>query len=149
MVLMLLVAVLTLGIAAFLASEVVTYPQRRRETSVRRATSYGRSRREARRAEVAGFHERVIGPSVRKLAATTLKLNPKTSVDSIGSKLITSGLASRVTTTQFLAFKTGLAMGGVVVSIVFGAIAGPLAGIVFMAVLAMLGFFLPHRMLRR
>jgi tight adherence protein C len=143
MLLMLLLAAVTLGIAAFVASEVATYPQRRRETSVRRATTYGRTRRDPRREELGGFHERVVGPSVRRLAATTLKLNPKTSVEAIGTKLIAAGLASRFTTQQFLAFKTGLAIGGVVVSIVFGAVVGALAGVVFMPMLAIVGFLMP------
>jgi tight adherence protein C len=143
MLLTLLLAALTLGIAAFLAGEVATYPQRRRETAVRRASTYGHSRRDARQEEIAGFHERVIGPSVRRLAATTLRLNPKTSVDSIGAKLIASGLATRFTTTQFLAFKTGLALGGVVTSFIFGAFVGALAGFMFMPMLAIVGFLMP------
>jgi tight adherence protein C len=143
MVLMLLLAVLTLGVAAFVAGEVATYPQRRRETSLKRATTYGRSRRDARQEELAGFHERVIAPAVKRLASTTLRLNPKTSVDTISGKLIAAGLASRVTTQQYLAFKTGLAVGGVVTSIMFGAVVGPLAGIVFMPMLAIMGFLMP------
>src|SRR5581483_11956650 len=143
MVLMLLLAVITLGVAAFLAGEIATYPQRRRETSVRRAATYGRARRDTRREDDAGFHERVVAPAVRRLAATTLKLNPKASVDTIGTKLIAAGLASRVSTTQFLALKTGLALGGVVISIMFGAVAGVLAGVLFMPMLAILGFLLP------
>jgi tight adherence protein C len=146
MMLVLLLAVLTFGLAAFLAGEVATYPQRRRETSVRRASSYGRNRRGARHQEVAGFHDRVLGPAVRRLAATTLKLNPKASVETIGSKLIAAGLASRFTTTQFLALKTGLALAGVVVGIFFAAVAGPVSGLLFMPMLAITGFLIPDVM---
>jgi len=145
MFLMLLLAFLTLGVAAFLAGEVATYPQRRRQTSMRRASTYGRTRRDSfGQEEVAGFHERVLGPAVKRLASTTLKLNPKTSVDAIGSKLIAAGLASRFTTTQFLAFKTGLGLGGVLTAVVFGAVAGPLAGILFAPLLAVIGFLMPN-----
>lgn len=147
MVLMLLLAVLTLGLAAFVAGEVATYPQRRRETSVRRAATYGHSRRHARDEDVAGFHERVLGPAVKRLAAMTLRLNPKTSVESIGTKLIAAGLASRVTATQFLALKTGLAFGGIVLAILFGAVVGPAAGILFLPMLAIVGFLLPDVMI--
>src|SRR4051812_8579950 len=122
MLFMLFPAALVLGVAVFLAGEVVTYPQRRRETSVRRASSYGRSRRDARQDELAGFRDRVLGPAVKRLASTTLRLNPKTSVDTIGSKLMAAGLSSRVTTQQFLAFKTGLAIAGFVIALMFGAI---------------------------
>jgi tight adherence protein C len=143
MLLMLFPAALVLGIAVFLAGEVVTYPQRRRETSLRRASTYGRSRRDTRQQELAGFHERVLGPAVKRLAGATLKLNPKTSVDAIGSKLIAAGLASRWSTQQFLAFKTGLAIAGVAMAIMFGAVIGPLAGIMFVPMLAIVGFLMP------
>src|SRR5436190_1141743 len=44
---MLLLAVVMLGLAAFLAGEVATTPQRRRHVALRRASSYGAARREA------------------------------------------------------------------------------------------------------
>jgi tight adherence protein C len=140
---MLIAAVASLGFAVFVLGEVATYPQRRRETSVRRAATYGRNRRRARDTEIAGFRERVGEPAVRRLAAMSLKLNPKASADAIGSKLISAGVAARMSTTQFLAAKMGLAISGVIVAIAFGAVAGPVVGFLFTPILGGLGFLAP------
>src|SRR4051812_7875374 len=115
---MLLLAGLMLGLAVFLVSEVATSPQRRRHLSLKRAASYGARRREADEPEVQRFKERVLVPAVDRLASLALRVNPKTSVDSIGARLIAAGLASRVTTSQFLAVKAGLACGGAVLAFI-------------------------------
>ena len=43
---MLFFAMLTLGLAVFVAGEVVTMPQRRRAIALKRAAAYGSSRRQ-------------------------------------------------------------------------------------------------------
>src|SRR3989440_4139372 len=123
---MLLLAVVMLGFAAFLAGEVATTPQRRRYLALRRATSYGAARGPAGQ-EILRFRERVLVPAVDRLAALALRLNPKASVDAIGTRLIAAGLAARISPTQFLAVKGSLAIGGAVTSPVFGIPAPPVA----------------------
>src|SRR2546421_9349148 len=112
---MLLLAVVMLGLAAFLAGEVATSPQRRRHVALRRASSYGAARSEAGQ-EILRFRERVLVPSVDRLAALALRLNPKASAEAIGTRLLAAGLAARISTTQFLALKGSLAIGGAVIS---------------------------------
>src|SRR5438270_554020 len=75
---MLLLAVVMLGFAAFLAGEVATTPQRRRHVALRRAATYGAARGPAGQ-EILRFRERVLVPAVDRLAALALRLNPKAS----------------------------------------------------------------------
>jgi tight adherence protein C len=143
---MLLFATLTLGLAVFLVGEVVTMPQRRREGALKRAAAYGAVRRETGQ-EVERFKERVLVPAVERLAALALRINPKASADAIGSRLIASGLSSRISTAQFLAVKSGAALGGAVTAAVLGVAVGPLAGIALVPVFAGAGFFAPETFL--
>ena len=140
---MLLLATLMLGLAVFLVGEVATAPQRRRQISLKRAAAYGASRRKTEE-EIERFKERVLLPAVERLAALALRVNPKSTVDAIGSRLIAAGLASRVTPAQVLAVKSGIALGGVLAGLVFGVALGPLAGILLAPLLAGLGFFAPE-----
>src|SRR5437868_1240897 len=114
---MLALATVALVFALYLVGEVATYPQRRRQTALKRAAVYGRARREATTIELGRFHERVLEPSVKRLAHFALKLNPRSSAEAIGTRLLAAGLSPRVSATQFLAAKAGLAIGGVAVAI--------------------------------
>src|SRR6266851_1294982 len=125
---MLLLAVVMLGLAVFIAGEVATAPQRRRHIALRRASSYGAARQK-NGPEVARFRERVLAPSVDRLARLALRLNPRASAEAIGTRLIAAGLAARISTTQFLALKGSLALGGGAASLVFGVATTPVAGI--------------------
>src|SRR3954451_3787902 len=108
---MLLVAMLMLGLAVFLVGEVATAPQRRRSIALKRAATYGAVRREDD-VEVARFKERVLVPAVERLSALALRVNPKASVDAIGSRLIAAGVGARFSLSQFLAIKSGVAIAG-------------------------------------
>src|SRR4051794_23423614 len=132
---MLLFAMLTLGLAVFLAGEVVTMPQRRRAVALKRASGYGAVRND-REQEIARFKERVLVPAVERLAALALRVNPKASADAIGSRLIAAGLSSRITPSQFLAVKSGAALLGAVVAVVFGVTIAAIAGVVLVPVFA-------------
>jgi tight adherence protein C len=145
--LFLILALLALAGSAFLASEVATYPARQQHRSVKRAAMYGHTRTARRDGEQLRFKERVLVPSVFRLASITLRLNPKTTVESIGSRLMAAGLAQRVTATQFLAGKAGSAIAGFVLGVVFGALGTPIFGAVFAPLLGLAGFFIPDSFL--
>jgi tight adherence protein C len=136
-----------LGFATFVAAEVVTFPQRRRELTLKRATAYGVSRREAPEEELPRFKERVLLPAIEQLASAALRVNPKTSVDAIGARLIAAGLGARFTTAQFLAFKTAGAVGGLIVALLAGALFAGAMGLLLAPVLAAVGFKLPDTFL--
>src|SRR5258708_19613271 len=94
-------AALSFAFATFLVAEVATAPQRRRRIALKRAAGYGR-RRESTTAEMLRFRDRVLAPMVRRLAAVTLRLNPKASVDPIASRLIAPPLSPPLNAPQFL-----------------------------------------------
>src|SRR3954452_17560868 len=139
-------AMLTLAFAVFLVGEVVTMPQRRRATALKRAAAYGSARNDPEQ-ELLRFKERVLVPAVERLAALALRVNPKASADAIGSRLIAAGLSSRITPSQFLAVKSGAALLGAVVAAVFGATIAAIAGVVLVPVFAGFGFFAPETFL--
>src|SRR5207249_2645003 len=70
------------------------------------------------------------------------------SVEAIGSKLLASGLSSRINATQFLALKGAIALVGLLFVIVFGAAASPLAGFLLAPVFAVGGYLTPDLFLR-
>jgi tight adherence protein C len=144
---MLLLAALALALALFLAGEFATHPQRRRQVALRRAVTYGRSRRDGAPAEFLRFRERVVAPGLKRLAAFALRLSPKSSAAAVGTRLLAAGISTRFSATQFLAAKTGLAFGAVVVALVLGAVTVPVAGIVLAPGLGVLGFLLPEAVL--
>jgi tight adherence protein C len=143
---LLALAFLPLALAVFLVGEVATAPQRRRSLALRRAASYG-----VRRAQPANvlprFSERVVAPAVERLATLALRLNPKASADAIGGRLIAAGVSQRISTSQFLALKSGLALGGVIAGAAFGAVLAPVAGVVFAPLLGVVGFIGPDLIL--
>jgi tight adherence protein C len=140
---LLLVAVVMLGLAAFLVGEVATYPQRRRRVAMKRAARYGRVTRPGVAVERLHFSERVITPAVQRLAAIALRLNPKASVDTIAARLLAAGLASRVSTTQFLALKAALGIAAVVLSLLYGVATVPIVGILLAPLLGATAFLVP------
>jgi len=146
---LLAVAVLALGFAAFLAVEVASEPARRHRVALRRAAGYGRRRRHDPTVETAKFADRVLTPMVRYLASLTLKLTPRTSVEAIGSRLLAAGLTGRLSATQFLALKAGLGIGGAAAGVAVAAAVSPVAGILFVPTLGALGFRLPELFVAR
>jgi tight adherence protein C len=140
---LLLLAVLMLALAVFLVGELATQPQRRLRLAMKRATRYGRVSREGTPAELLHFRERVVTPTVQRLATLALRLNPKATADMVGTKLLAAGLSGRITPTQFLALKAALGIGGVIASLLVAAATTPVAGILLAPVLGGTGFLLP------
>jgi tight adherence protein C len=133
--------------AAFAVAEVATYPARLKERSLRRATDYGRVRIPDKAADVVKFRDRVMAPAVQRLAAVTLKLNPRTNVETIGARLMSAGLGQRVTPGTFLAVKAAGLVGGAVFGLVITASGSVPLGLVFTVLLAGAGFMVPEVLL--
>lgn len=142
-----LLAALMLGLAVFLVGEMATAPQRRRHLALRRAATYGAARMKAVDPEIARFKDRVVGPAVERLASLALRLNPKASAEAIGARLIAAGVSSRISTSQFLALKAGLALAGAVCALLFGVTVSPVTAVAFVPLLGALGFMLPETVL--
>jgi tight adherence protein C len=145
--LILLVAVMFLGVAIYFAADAATAPARQQELSLRRASRYGIARLRSAQAPQLQFRERVLLPAVQRLAALTLRVNPRTNVEAIGTRLLAAGLASRVTTTQYLALKGALALGGMFFALLFSVVVSPLGGILLVPIAGFLGFLFPDTFL--
>jgi len=143
---LLFLALICLGGAAFAAAEFMTYPARLKERSIRRAADYGRVRVRATDLERLHFRQRVLAPAVTKLAQVPLRLNPRTSLETLQRKLLAAGM-SHVSPQTFLAIKGGATVGGVVLGFFLIATGAVVAGIVFAPMLGAVGFFVPEYVL--
>jgi tight adherence protein C len=142
MLMLLILAVACLAGAVFLVGEISTAPNRRRAASLGRAMAYGRSpttavAQPARRSQLAdSLRDRMTG--------LALRLNSKTSIESVGRSLVSAGAARRISATDFLAAKAALGLagvfgGGLIGMTTSGAGKGLFAAIIF----GLFGFFAP------
>ena len=139
--LLLVLALACLGAAAYFVGEVVTLPARERSRSVRRAATYGRFRvRTTLQRE--SLRERALVPLSQSLADLVLRLNPRTSSESVTMKLHAAGLGNRVSPTTFLAAKGMLTLAGAALTILLlGSTGGQ--GLLFGLFVVVVGFFGP------
>jgi tight adherence protein C len=139
---LLFLAFFCLAGAIYLIGEVATLPSRERERSIRRASNYGFIRI-ASPLDAKKFRERAMEPMRESVARWVLKVNPRTSMESISLKLLGAGLGRRMTPTSFLAMKGLLAVTGALVGVMFSSMAGSATGLLFTVGLAAAGFFAP------
>jgi tight adherence protein C len=140
---LLFLATIALALAAFLVAEVATLPTRQRTLALRRAAVYGRAKL-GPRFQAEPFRKRVLEPSKDSLARWVLKLNPKTTVESVGARLLSAGLGRSITPKGFLAVKGALTIGGVLLgAIVGGSLAGSVPALLAAVVFGAAGFFFP------
>jgi tight adherence protein C len=143
MLLVMFVGIVCLAASAYFVGDAVTMPARERRTSVRRAAQYGDFKPALGQAQ-RPFRERVLAPLGERLARWTLKLHPKTTIEGVSTRLLAAGLGRTISPTAFLAFKSGLAIGGVFLGVLFGGAAASAGGVLFCSVaFAGLGFIAP------
>jgi tight adherence protein C len=121
--LLLLIGITCLGAAAFILGEVSTAPMRERQSSVRRAVTYGRVRVGAgisRRR----FRERALAPFGEWVAGWVLRINPRTNVETLRMRLLGAGMGQQITPTTLLAAKAVFALLGAFLGVVVGAALG-------------------------
>jgi len=141
--LLLVIALGSLGASVYLIGEVITLPLRERVGSMTRASTYGR------REKVIGpgaesLRTRAVQPLKEKLARGVMRVNRKYTVDQISMRLLSAGLGRRVSPMSFLATKGVLTIGGLVFGVALGAAAGGgVSGLLFAAVFAGIGFIGP------
>jgi tight adherence protein C len=142
-VFLIFLGLLCLAGAAYLLGEAVTASARERQVSVKRAATYGKFRSVLGDQEKP-FAERVVAPAKDKLARVVLRVHPKTTTDSVRSKLMAAGLGRTVSPTGFLAAKAAVAIGAFFLGALFGGTAASGAGaFVFGLIFAALGFLAP------
>ena len=139
--LLILLAILFLAAAAYLLGEAATAPARDRQVSVKRAANYGKFRA-ALGAREQPFRDRVVAPAVERLAKFVLRVHPKTTVDGVRGRLHAAGLGRTVSPTGFLAAKAAVGIGGLLVGLIFGTVAGGI-GLLLGVALGGVGFLAP------
>ncbi len=140
----LFLALLCIGGAAFALSEAATYPARVKARSIRRAAEYGRIRIPRSEQELVHFRERVLSPLAGKLAAIPLKLSPKTNVEAIGSRLVAAGLTQRLTPSTFLTIKGGTLLAGCTLGLVIAAVGSLASGVILVPIGGAIGLMAPE-----
>ena len=143
MIIFIVLGVFCLAGAAYFVGDAVTLPARERRVSVRRAANYGKVRSILGGGQLP-FKARVLTPAGDRLASWTLKLHPRTTIDGVSTRLLAAGLGRTISPTTFLAFKSALAIGGVLLGAIFGGAAtGPGGVLLFAVALGGLGFIAP------
>ena len=137
----LILAIACLGSALFFLSEVITAPARERRNLVTRAARYGR-RHVAHGRELPRFRERALTPLIAKLARLMLRINPRTSLESVSARLMSAGMRGTAAA-GFLAAKAGLAATGMVFGLLLGSSSGARMGIVATLLFGFMGFYAP------
>jgi len=140
----LFIALLCIGGAAYALSEAATYPARIKAQSIRRAAEYGRIRIPRSEQELVHFRERVLAPLAGKLAAIPMKLSPKTSVDAIGARLVAAGLSHRLSASTFLTIKGGALVGGCALGLLGAAATSLASGIILVPIGGAIGLIAPE-----
>jgi hypothetical protein len=144
MQMLLALAVALLAAAVYLVGEVVTYPARERQQSLRRASNYGRLRFAGAGPERLRFRERVVGPMSDRLARLALRVDPRVSMESVGLRLLAAGMGRTLTPTSFLAAKAvGAGVGGAFGLLVGASSWGILGAFACCLLFALGGFTLP------
>ena len=142
MTFLLILAIFCLAGAAFLVGELVTLPARQRSLSVRRAATYGKMEVPSGTPQE-GLRERLVAPIGDWLARWALRVNPRTSTDTVERRLMAAGVGLKLSPTGFLAIKGLLTLLGFSLGAMIGSSRG-LAGVLLGALaLGAVGFFGP------
>jgi tight adherence protein C len=137
---LLILAIATIGLAAYYFAEVATAPMRTRRNLVHRAANYGREKIAGK--EMPKFRERVMLPLTTQVARVMFKINPKASSQSVARKLMAAGMRN-TSPNGFIASQGISALVAAFVGLLlFGALK-PSAAPIFALLMGVLGFMAP------
>jgi tight adherence protein C len=102
---LLVLALICLGGAVYLFTQQVTLPAQERERFIKRVSTLGVERQAVIKPDDESLRTRVAVPIVDRIARLVLRINPKTTIDSVAYKLVSAGLSRRISPTTFLALK--------------------------------------------
>jgi tight adherence protein C len=144
---LLILAAGSVALAFFLLMDVASQPARERNSSIRRAAGYGKSRVVARSSVLddGTFRDRALVPMKTGLARAVLRITPRASVETVTNQLLAAGLNRKVSPTTYLASKPVLGFVGFVSGQVVASLAGVLASKVLLLgiAFAFVGFMVP------
>jgi tight adherence protein C len=139
---LLVLAIATIGAAAYFVAELATAPMRTRRNLVHRAANYGRLRA-ATGKELPRFRERAFAPFVSKVAQVMLRVNPKTTTEVVTRRLMAAGMR-KTSPTGFIAARGMLAGAGVLIGLLFGVASGGALALLWPVGLGFLGLLAPN-----
>ena len=138
---LLIIAIAAVGAAAFFLAELASSPMRTRRNLVHRAAHYGLIRT-ATGKEMPKFRERALEPFIAKAAGLMLRVNPRTSVESVSGRLMAAGMR-KTSPMTIIAAKGIMGIGGFVFGILVGGAAAPKQAILWGLGAGFLGFVAP------
>jgi tight adherence protein C len=138
---LLIFAIAAIGAAAFYFAEVASAPMRTRRNLVHRAANYGRVRTATGR-ELPRFRERTFAPIMTKAATLMLRINPRTTVESVSARLMAAGMR-KTSPMGVIASKGILAVGGGIFGLILGSTLSPKQALLWAFLFGVLGFVAP------
>ena len=148
LMMLLLLSAVFLGTAVFLVAEAATFPARRRNELVERASRYGRSDRGATVAS-ARSARRSQGALTGLIGGLVLKVMPSKTRENLARKLLSAGLAEKVSPETVVAAKAVMCSLGLLAGFVLGFEGGPATGVLLGFCLGFLGFLGARRVRQR
>ncbi len=142
---LLILAIATIGFAAFFLAELASAPMRTRRNLVHRAANYGRARTVTGK-EMPRFSERVLTPFLTQLARLMLRINPRASTEAIAAKMMAAGMR-KSSPTRFIAAQGIFALGGFFFGLILVGMSAPSKAPFFGFLLGVLGFMAPSMFL--
>src|SRR5687768_2453883 len=142
---LLILAIATIGVAAFYFAELATSPMRTRRNLVHRAANYGRVRTVTGR-EFPRFRERAFAPFVAQVGKLMLRINPRTTTESVSAKMMAAGMR-KASPMSFIAAKGIFALVGAFVGLLLGGSLSAAMAPLFALMFGILGFMLPSMFL--
>jgi tight adherence protein C len=140
---LLVLAIICLGAAAFIVGELITQPAQERSRFFKRVATYGQHQEQIIRVTEESLKARVAMPIVERLARLVLRINPKTTIDGVAYKLVSAGLSRRISPTTFLALKAILPVGFGLLGIALASSMSPIMAVLIVVGLGALGFIGP------
>jgi tight adherence protein C len=142
---LLMLAILTIGAAAYYFAEVATAPMRTRRNLVHRATNYGRVRA-GNGNELPRFRERVVTPFMTQVAKLVVRVNPRASTEAVAKKLMAAGMR-KTSPNGFIATQGTLAIFGFLFGLAVVGASAPAKALLCALVLGFAGFVVPDKLL--
>src|SRR5207249_4971567 len=142
---LLFIAIATIGFAVYYLAEVATAPMRTRRNLVHRAANYGRARAASDK-QLPHFRERVVLPFMNQMAKLMLKVNPRSTTQTVAAKLMAAGMR-KASPTGFIAAQGIFAIGGFFFGLILFGAAAPAKAPLFALGLGVLGFIGPNMFL--
>jgi tight adherence protein C len=138
---LLFLAIVFLGSAVFFLGEVVTAPMRERKSLLSRAAQYGQLRVSHGR-ELPKFSERALAPIIAKLSNLMLRVNPKTNLGTVQTKLAMAGMRN-TSPNAFLAARAGFGLVGLIFGLLLASSTTAQTGLMAVLLFTVVGFFGP------